>query len=240
MEKMSYKLNDFEGPIDLLLHLIKKNKLNIYDVQISELLAQYLSHIEQMKELDMEVSSEFLEMAARLIYIKTAMLLPKHEEAESLKQELTGQLLEYEQYQRVAKVLEKEMNFGLIARQPQEITPDRTYSLQHKVSILIKAYTDVVGRKASRIPPSKEVFSQIVSRKIVSVFSKVIFVLRKLKALNAADYSSFFSGRQTKSEMVATFLAVLELIKTKRIALDDENKTIKLLKVGAKVGSKKS
>lgn len=240
MEKMSYKLNDFEGPIELLLHLIKKNKLNIYDVQISELLAQYLSHIEQMKEQDMEVSSEFLEMAARLIYIKTAMLLPKHEEAESLKQELTGQLLEYEQYQRVAKVLKKEMNFGLIARPPQEITPDRTYSIQHKVSILIKAYTDVVGRKANRLPPSKEVFSQIVSRKIVSVFSKVIFVLRKLKALNAADYSSLFSGRQTKSEMVATFLAVLELIKTKRIALDDENKTIKLLKVGAKVGSKKS
>lgn len=240
MEKMSYKLNDFEGPIELLLHLIKKNKLNIYDVQISELLAQYLSHIEQMKVQDMEVSSEFLEMAARLIYIKTAMLLPKHEEAESLKQELTGQLLEYEQYQRVAKVLEKEMNFGLIARPPQEITPDRTYSIQHKVSILIKAYTDVVGRKARKMPPSKEVFSQIVSRKIVSVFSKAIFVLRKLKALNAADYSSLFSGRQTRSEMVATFLAVLELIKTKRIALDDENKTIKLLKVGAKVGSKKS
>lgn len=240
MEKMSYKLNDFEGPIELLLHLIKKNKLNIYDVQISELLAQYLSHIEQMKEQDMEVSSEFLEMAARLIYIKTAMLLPKHEEAESLKQELTGQLLEYEQYQRVAKVLKKEMNFGLIARPPQEITPDRTYSLQHKVLALVKAYTDVVGRKASRMPPSKEVFSQIVSRKIVSVFSKVIFVLRKLKALSAADYSSLFSGQQTKSDMVATFLAVLELIKTKRIALDDENKTIKLLKVGAKVGSKKS
>lgn len=237
---MSYKLNDFEGPIELLLHLIKKNKLNIYDVQISELLAQYLSHIEQMKEQDMEVSSEFLEMAARLIYIKTAMLLPKHEEVESLKQELTGQLLEYEQYQQVAKVLEKEMNFGLIARPPQEITPDRTYSIQHKVSILIKAYTDVVGRKARKMPPSKEVFSQIVSRKIVSVFSKAIFVLRKLKALNAADYSSLFSGRQTRSEMVATFLAVLELIKTKRIALDDENKTIKLLKVGAKVGSKKS
>lgn len=240
MEKMSYKLNDFEGPIELLLHLIKKNKLNIYDVQISELLAQYLSHIEHMKVQDMEVSSEFLEMAARLIYIKTAMLLPKYEEAESLKQELTGQLLEYEQYQRMAKVLEKEMNFGLIARPPQEITPDRTYSIQHKVSALIKAYTDVIGRKASKMPPSKEVFSQIVSRKIVSVFSKVIFVLRKLKALNAAAYSSLFSGRQTKSEMVATFLAVLELIKTKRIVLDDENKTIKLLKVGAKVGSKKS
>lgn len=240
MEKMSYKLNDFEGPIELLLHLIKKNKLNIYDVQISELLAQYLSHIEQMKEQDMEVSSEFLEMAARLIYIKTAMLLPKHEEAESLKQELTGQLLEYEQYQRVAKVLEKEMNFGLIARPPQEITPDRTYLIQHKVLALVKAYTDVVGRKASKMPPSREVFSQIVSRKIVSVFSKVIFVLRKLKVLNAADYSSLFSGRQTRSEMVATFLAVLELIKTKRIVLDDENKTIKLLKVGAKVGSKKS
>lgn len=240
MEKISYKLNDFEGPLDLLLHLIKKNKLNIYDVQISELLAQYLSHIEKMKQQDMEISSEFLEMAARLIYIKTAMLLPKHEEAESLKQELTGQLIEYEQYRKIAEVLEKEMNFGLIARIPQEITSDKVYSIQHQISVLFKAYTDVAGRKASNMPPSKEVFSQIVSRKIVSVFSKVIFVLRRLKTLNAAEYSSLFSGRQTKSEMVATFLAVLELIKTKRVGLDEENKKIKLLKVGAKVGSKKS
>ena len=239
MEKMSYKLKDFEGPIELILHLIKKNKLNIYDIQISELLAQYLSHIEKMKEQNMDISSEFLEMAARLVYIKTAMLLPKHEEAETLKQKLTEQLLEYEQYQKAARIFEGELNFGFVARKPQEIAFDMTYSKQHKISDLFKAYIDAVGRKVSK-PPSKDVFSKIVSRKVVSVFSKIIFVLRRLKKLTEADYNSLFSESCTRSEMVATFLAVLELIKIKRVALDDEDKKIKLLKVGAKVGSKKS
>lgn len=80
MEKISYKLDVFEGPLDLLLHLIEKNKLNIYDIQISELLSQYLRHIELMKQQDLEIAGEFLEMASRLIQIKSAMLLPKYEE----------------------------------------------------------------------------------------------------------------------------------------------------------------
>lgn len=95
MDKISYKLPVFEGPLDLLLHLISKNKLNIYDIEISSLLDQYMEHIELMKTQDMDVASEFLEMAARLVYIKTISLLPKHEETEELKRELTGQLLEY-------------------------------------------------------------------------------------------------------------------------------------------------
>ena len=102
MEKISYKLESFEGPLDLLLHLISKHKLNIYDIQISELLDQYMTHIKLMKSLDMEVASEFLEMASRLVLIKTAFLLPKHEEAEKLKEELTGQLLEYQECKEVA------------------------------------------------------------------------------------------------------------------------------------------
>ena len=91
MEKISYKLESFEGPLDLLLHLISKHKLNIYDIQISELLDQYMAHIKLMESLDMEVASEFLEMASRLVFIKTAFLLPKHEEAEKLKEELNLQ-----------------------------------------------------------------------------------------------------------------------------------------------------
>ena len=114
MEKISYKLNEFEGPLDLLLHLIRKNKLNIYDIQISELLEQYLNHIEKMKKQDMDVSSEFLEMAAKLVYIKTALLLPKHEEAEVLKQELTDKLIEYEQFQKIAHLMAEQINFDFL------------------------------------------------------------------------------------------------------------------------------
>lgn len=236
MEKISYKLENFEGPLDLLLHLIKKNKLNIYDIQISELLAQYMEQIEKMKERNMDISSEFLEMAARLVYIKTAFLLPKHEEAEVLKQELTGQLLEYKQCQEMAKFMASNMNFDFISRNPEKISFDMTYSMKHDTVDLLKAYIDSVGKKNQKLPPSRESFSGIVSRKIVSVFSKVIFILRKLKKLNVVNYNLLFSQSESKSDMVATFLAVLELIKGKRITLDDENEKIKLLDGDAKFG----
>lgn len=240
MEKILYKLENFEGPLDLLLHLIKKNKLNIHDIQISELLAQYMTHIEKMKEQDMDISSEFLEMAARLVYIKTAFLLPKHEEAEVLKQELTGQLLEYKQCQEMAKLMASNMNFDFISRNPEKISFDMTYSMKHSAFDLLKAYIDSVGKKNQKLPPSRESFSGIVSRKIVSVFSKVIFILRKLKKLNVVNYNLLFSQSESKSDMVATFLAVLELIKGKRITLDDENEKIKLLDGDAKFGSQRS
>ena len=96
MEQLEFKLEVFEGPLDVLLHLIAKHKLNIYDIPITALLEQYLDYIEQMKMADLEVTSDFLAMAAHLVYIKTVSLLPKHEEAETLKQELQGQLLEYQ------------------------------------------------------------------------------------------------------------------------------------------------
>ncbi len=234
MEQISYKLDTFEGPLDLLLHLIKKNKLNLYDIQISELLAQYMLHIEQMKDQNMDISSEFLEMAARLVYMKSILLLPKHEEAEILKQELTGQLIEYEQCKEVAKLLAQEMNLDFISREPQEIALDMKYTRQHNIFELLNSYLDSVGKRKQKLPPSRESFSGIVSKQIVSVFSKVICILRKLKSQRETEYNSLFCQSKSKSEMVATFLAILELVKGKRINLDEQNKTISLLDGGAK------
>lgn len=103
MDKISYKLPVFEGPMDLLLHLINKHKLNIYDIPILELVEQYVAAVRQMQEDEnLEVTSEFLEMAARLVYLKTVSLLPVHEEADQLKKELTGELLEYRDCQLMA------------------------------------------------------------------------------------------------------------------------------------------
>ena len=90
METISYRLPSFEGPLDLLLHLVQKHKLNIYDIPIAELLDQYMAAINEWKEADLDVATEFLEMAARLVHIKSSMLLPKHEEAEELRRELSG------------------------------------------------------------------------------------------------------------------------------------------------------
>lgn len=234
MEQISYKLDAFEGPLDLLLYLIRKNRLNIYDIQISELLSQYMLHIEQMKDQDIDVSSEFLEMAARLVYMKSLLLLPKHEEIETLKQELTGQLLEYEQCKEVARCLAQEMRFDFFARAPQEVPLDMTYSIKHSVEELFRSYLDAVGKKKQKLPPSRESFSGIVSKKIVSVFSKVVFILRKLKTINEASYDTLFCQSKSKSDMVATFLAILELVKGKRIDLDENSRKISLVDGGAR------
>ena len=103
---LSYKLEDFEGPLDLMLQLIAKNKLNINDIKLTLLIDQYLEHIEKMQITeDMDVASDFLQMASRLIYIKTVSLLPKHEEIEQLKEQLTGELIEYQICREAAKKL---------------------------------------------------------------------------------------------------------------------------------------
>ena len=116
METLSYKLEVFEGPLDLLLTLIAKNKLNIYDIPIALLLEQYMEQIERMQAENLDVASEFLEMAARLVHIKSVSLLPKREEEEVLRRELTGQLLEYKQCRETAEKLRGMLSFDRLVR----------------------------------------------------------------------------------------------------------------------------
>lgn len=226
MDVISYKLPVFEGPLDLLLFLIQKNKLNIYDIPITEILRQYLDAIEQMKELDLDIASEFLEMAARLVQIKSAMLLPKYEEeGEQLRQELTGQLIEYRLCQQAARRLAQQyIGSELFIREPQEIEPDRTYRLQHQLDELIAAYFAAAGRGKRRLPPPVQAFRGIVARKIVSVSSKIVYVLRHLRDKRTVRYETLFETAETKSDLVATFLALLELMKARRIRIDGEGR----------------
>ena len=169
MEKISYKLDVFEGPLDLLLHLIEKNKLNIYDILISELLDQYMEQINLMQQLDLDIAGEFLSMASRLIQIKSAMLLPKYEEAEDMRRELSGQLIEYRKCKRVAAMLSQRISFDSFCREPTKIKADMKYRRIHEPDCLIPAYLAAAGRGKAKIPPSKEAFEGIVARRIVSV-----------------------------------------------------------------------
>ena len=136
MEKLTYKITDFEGPLDLLLTLIQKHKLNIQDIQITSLVEQYLDYIETSRNLNLDISSEFLEMAARLIHIKSVSLLPKNkEETEKLKQELQGELVEYLQCKNAAEKLAKMADFSSFVRNTDEaVEIDLTYSLKHMIS----------------------------------------------------------------------------------------------------------
>lgn len=224
MEKLSFTLDVFEGPLDLLLHLISKHKLNINDIEISKLLEQYIAYIENAKENDLEVASEFLAMAARLVYIKTVSLLPRHdEEGEELKRELEGQLLEYQLCKQVASRLAS-MNRShlLFLREPLEIPIDKTYKRNHQPDELLAAYIESVGKAKRRLPPPKTAFSGIVSKRMVSVESRIVYVLNKLYKTGRVKYNEFFYSGD-RSELVATFLAMLELIKSSRIRLSDDN-----------------
>ena len=226
MEQISFKLEVFEGPLDLLLHLISKHKLNINDIPITELLDQYMDYISRMSEQNMEIAGEFLEMAARLVYIKTVSLLPQREEAEQLKKELQGRLIEYSLCKKTAEIM-KERYIGNVfaVRDQLKIEFDNTYPIIHDPQELLDAYMKIQIK-----PPEEKVkteaFNTIVKKKIVSVTSKIIFVLRRLYKSGSCLMDGLFEGLTNRSERVAVFLAVLELTKSGRIMLNDDNTEI--------------
>lgn len=232
MEKICYKLETFEGPLDLLLTLIAKNKLDILDIRITELVGQYLEQIGAMREQNMDVASEFLEMAAKLVYIKTVSLLPRHEEAEQLKRELSGQLVGYRECKRAAALIGEHLSFDSFTRAPEEIEPDRSYRRHHSPRELLAAYRSAAGRGRRFLPPPREAFSALVSHRPVSVSSRIFFVLRRLRRKSAERYAALFDGIRERSERVATFLAVLELVKGRRIRVEGDGDPVVTLTNG--------
>ncbi len=229
MEKINYKLEVFEGPLDLLLHLISKHKLNINDIPILELVEQYVEYVRQMEDSDMDVASEFIEMAARLVYIKTVSLLPVHEEAQQLKLELTGELIEYRDCKLMAQKLAAQADgVDHFCREPQQIPKDLTYSRIHDTGDILLAYLNAIGKEKRKLPPPIEAFSAIVSHKIVSVNSRIVFIYRQLLKNAKQKLSSIFESSTSRSEMVATFLAVLELVKNGKVKLNDDNTLVTL------------
>ena len=219
-----YKTEEFEGPLDLLLQLIARNKLNIYDIKISLLVEQYLEQIKLMQEREMDVASEFLEMASRLLYIKTVSLLPKHEEVEQLKQELTGELLEYQVCKKVAETLSTMTDgFDTFVRLPEPFEADKTYVLTHDSVDVYNAYVTAMGRMDKRIAVPTKAFTKIVAKKIHSVSSKIIFVMRNLWGKGKKRLLNLYKSAKDRSELVATFLAVLELTKANRVVVSGNN-----------------
>lgn len=222
-EQISYKLEVFEGPLDLLLSLLAKNKLSIFDIPLTELFDQYMRHIDAMRENNMDVASEFLEMAARLVYMKTVSLLPKHEEEQQLREELAGELLEYEVCRRMAgKLGTMTEGFDYFVRTPEKIEADKRYQLVHGSALLLDAYLSAVGRGIRKQPPPTAVFTKIVAKKVVAVSTKIVHVMRRLWNGSTVKLMQIFKESHDRSEMVATFLAVLELCKANRVKIDGD------------------
>ena len=231
-KQLTYHFDVYDGPLDLLLTLVIKNKIDIYDISISDLLEQYMEQIELMRENEMDIASEFLEMASRLVYIKSAMLLPKYEdEAEDLKKELTGQLIEYQQCRAIARMLAPMIDFDTFTKLPGKVDFDLTYNRVHDPMDISAAYVSAVGRGQRKLPPDRSAFSGIVSKKIVSVSSRIIHVMRRLWHGRTVTYQELFTASNGRSELVATFLAVLELVKGKRVRIegDGDDATVRMI-----------
>lgn len=218
MEAIQYKLETFEGPMDLLLHLVGQRKVSIHDVPIFALIEQYLEIMAQLRDAALEIEAEFLEMAARLVYIKTAALLPRYEDEGDLAEELRRELLDYRDCQLLAESLRKRGNgFEFLSRPPDELPIDYTYALQHTPRELFAAYLAAVGKGRRRLPPPAEAFSGILAHAIVSVVSRYSFLYDRLHARKRASMLSLLEESSSRSEMVATFLALLMLMKANRV-----------------------
>ncbi|MCM1334205.1 MAG: segregation/condensation protein A [Bacteroides sp.] len=225
MEELQFKLKIYEGPLDLMLDLIRKHKLNIRDIEISVLLEQFLLYLDNMREADMEIAGEFVEMAAHLILMKTASLLPKHE-IEEMKRELSGRLIEYALCKEVARRLKRRFIGDLqFVRDPLEIPIDPTYHNLHDAYELTDCFAAVSGRSEKLKKEARLALKPLVAQSYVSVFTKVVYVLKRIRGGEPIGVKSLYRG-QTRSEQVATFLALLELSKHSRVLFSDDGETL--------------
>ena len=219
---MSYKINleIFEGPLDLLLYLIKKSHLDIQDIPISQVTEQYLQYLELMKLLDLDVAGEFLVMAATLMHIKSKMLLPADETEdedqpeEDPRQELVKKLLEYRKYKEVAGFLEvKETEQSAVFKRiniESEIEPEEEVFFETSVFDLISAFS-----KALKDVP-KDIFREIIEDEF-TVEGKIHDLLHMLVSERSISLNSLFKSSKNKFEVIASFLAILELIRQKEV-----------------------
>ncbi len=233
MGKPSFKLDVFEGPLDLLLKLISKNKINIYDIPIAVVLDQYMDSIDGIEQLDLEQASEFLVMAAYLMYIKSQTLLPRHdEEEEDPRENLVRMLLEYKRYKEASeKMAQLFKKAGVRAvREPMvfRAAPSGPYEGTHTGEELADAYEEAVRAVKRRMPPPISNFKGIVNTVYTSISTRVVSILRRLIKGEEMTLSDAFKGSSCRSDVVATFLAVLEMISKMRIRVDGEGEAARI------------
>lgn len=220
-------MEDFVGPLDLILHLLSKNKMEIKDIQISLLLDQYLDWMNKRKELDLEVASEFVTMASHLIYIKTRMLLIHDEEAMSEMEQLIATLEAHQRNENYLKIkavapeLDSRFQIGrdYLTKVPESIQPDKVYRYVHDKEDLLRAMAAVLSRTDHKLPPPVSAFQGIVGREPYPVADKAGEIIQRLIRFGVTRFRALFKGNRSRSEVVATFLAVLELCKAHRLRL---------------------
>ena len=216
----SEEMQDFEGPLDLILFLLGKNKMEIQNISISLICDQYIAWLEQRQKMDLEVASEFVTMASHLVYIKTRMLLSiEDEEAQSEMDALIQSLEERrrnENYVRVKAVAVRlgpmgEFGRNIVTRNPEPMKRGKIFEYDHEKADLVLAMADIQNRAERSLPPPRTAFQDIVQHEPYPVESKAREIIQRLKEGGITRFLLLFRGNRSRSEIVATFLAVLEL-----------------------------
>ena len=228
---MEFHLENFDGPLDLLLHLIAKNKVSIYDIPIAEILDQYMEVLHTAEAMDLDVAGDFVAMAAQLVYIKSKMLLPRHEEEEEEdpRAGLVEMLLEYQRLKQASEFFREKGELGrdIFVKQPENLG-EAPKEYRQSVNDLIRAANNRLRRAQRRVPPPASAFSGIVGREPVPVETRITAILRRFVHQIRLPFKRLFEDAKSRSEIVATFLAVLELSKTRRIRLEGDGEEIEL------------
>lgn len=234
---ISIKLEAFEGPLDLLLHLIDKNKVDIYDIPIVQITNQYMEYIEEMQKKDLNIMSEFLLMAATLLDIKCRMLLPvevdEEGEEEDPRQELVEQLLQYKMYKYISYELKDRQMDGERLMFKEETMPSEVKEYQEPVDLdslldgitlsrLNEVFQDIMKRQFEKIDPVRSTFGKIEKEEI-TVEEKMSYLNEYIATHKQFSFSELLKNQKTKMQTVVTFLAILEMMKMGTISVQQEN-----------------
>lgn len=226
---LEFHLEQFDGPLDLLLHLISVNRVDIFDIPIAMILEQYMQALVYVLESRLENACEFVAMAAQLVLIKTRMLLPKPQsDGEDPRANLVRALLEYKLVKDTAPYLSRRIQVGRDAylRAPSPLPQAPPAEYKQSSDDLVRAARNIDQRIRRRTPPKAQTFAPILAADPVSVEDKMADILSVLAQDGSLRLKRLYSFARSRSELVAIFLALLELVAERRAALDDDNMTI--------------
>ena len=227
MEEIKYRIGDFDGPLDLLLTLIQKNKVEIQDIPISLICDQYMAYINEAQKLNMDIATEFLVTASELMLIKSKMLLPKvKEDEEDPRASLADALIKYAQAKEAAKkmALLYPKYSGRLEKDTDEISIDKSFVADQEVESLTQAVRRIITYNENRPKLEKTVFTPMISSPIVPVEVKIVGILNRMGDATApTKIKSLLDDATSLPDMIAIFLGILELIKIRRILICDND-----------------
>lgn len=226
MEALTYRIEQFEGPLDLLLTLIQKNKVNIEDIPIALICDQYLEYIKAAQDMDMELAGEFIVMASELMLIKSRMLLPRlTPEEKDPRADLADALLRYQQAKQAAQKMIPlyQLYSGRMVKDTDEITVDKSFVTDQEVSSLCLAVRRIIAANESRPKVEKQIFAPMIAKPIVPVDVKIVGILHHMSKKPKPSMKELLSDATSLPDLIAIFLGILELIKIRKILIEEED-----------------